>query len=1148
MTEKKELSYLELKRRLNEAESELHCLHEDRVEIIRSESGTLEIYAGGAAREHHIKQVLLTTCYINQLIIHEIDRQRLVEDSCASLTIMHSYQTAWIALFDEYHNLIMFTSSGFGDGSEETRHLLASGEIPNCIGRTLEEDELVVIDDPVSYCGNCPVMKNQTGRAILSHKLAYNGKVYGIISVSIPAAYSDDKEECNLFREIVGNLSFALFRLELEEQRKTAEKERIDILESISDAFFALDDRMVVTYFNGAAARHLKKQADEVVGKPLFDVFPEGRGSIFEKKYLQAIRTRKAIAFETFFDVDPYRNWYDVRIYPRARGISVYFLVTTRRNTTIETLARQKNELSAIFYGIGDAVIATDAEGMISRMNPVAEKFTGWTEAEALGRELGEVFCIVNEEMHYLPDKTFYGMLHEKGSGELPCYAQLTHKDGGKRPISYSCSIIRNHQEEGTGYVFVFTDKTEERLTRRLLEMRFTLIEYAANHTLEELLTRSLDEVGAFVESPIGFYHFVEPDQQTVFLQQWSTRTLKEFCRAEGKGSHYSIEKGGVWADCVREKKPVIHNDYASLPRKKGLPEGHAGLAREMLIPVIRDDRIVAILGVGNKSTDYTEGDMEVVSYLADLTWEIVRYKRAEEELRESRERLNSAQLVAKMGDFTWDVETGRVTWSDTLYDLLQFDRSIKIETARANLNIIHRDDRSRATRWLNEALKSGTEELAPNEYRLECRDGRILDVRTMGIIERREGKAVKVFATVQDISKQKKAEEENKKLQAQFAQAQKMESVGRLAGGVAHDFNNMLTLILGHTELAFGQVDPSQPLYNDLKEIHSAARRSANLTRQLLAFARRQTITPRLLDLNETVGNMLKMLQRLIGEDIDLAWVPGLDLEHVFVDPAQVDQIMANLCVNARDAISGIGRITIETHNATLSEEYCAERPGFLPGDYVMLAVSDNGCGMEKEIMDKIFEPFFTTKDRSKGTGLGLATVYGITKQNNGFINVYSEPGNGTAFKIYFPRYAAESKPRHSENISTVRKGSGETILLVEDELTILNLGRMMLERLDYQILTANSPSEAIRLAREHPQKIDLLITDVVMPEMNGHDLADYLKTRSPDLKILYMSGYTADVIAHHGVLKKGMKFIQKPFSIMELANKVHEVLTAKE
>jgi two-component system cell cycle sensor histidine kinase/response regulator CckA len=396
------------------------------------------------------------------------------------------------------------------------------------------------------------------------------------------------------------------------------------------------------------------------------------------------------------------------------------------------------------------------------------------------------------------------------------------------------------------------------------------------------------------------------------------------------------------------------------------------------------------------------------------------------------------------------------------------------------------------------------------------------------------------------DITERKRAEAERGKLEAQLLQAQKMESVGRLAGGVAHDFNNMLGVILGNVELAVETVDPAEEsLRSNLEEIRKAAERSANLTRQLLAFARKQTVAPKVLDLNETVASMLKMLRRLVGEDVNLVWLPGTELYPVKMDPSQIDQILANLCVNARDAIGGVGKLTIATANSTLDDDYCVAHAEAVPGEYVNLVVNDNGCGMDKATQERLFEPFFTTKELGKGTGLGLATVYGIVKQNNGFIKVTSEPGKGARFEICLPRHvAAKTGPAHADPLTVPVARGHETILVVEDEPAILDMTKRMLARLGYTVLTASTPGEAIRVASAYAGVIHLLMTDVVMPEMNGRDLAKNLLTSFPSLKRLFMSGYTADVIAHQGVLDEGVHFIQKPFSKKDLAARVSEAL----
>ena len=410
------------------------------------------------------------------------------------------------------------------------------------------------------------------------------------------------------------------------------------------------------------------------------------------------------------------------------------------------------------------------------------------------------------------------------------------------------------------------------------------------------------------------------------------------------------------------------------------------------------------------------------------------------------------------------------------------------------------------------------------------------------------EDKIVGAVVTFRDITEYKRGEKERKRLEEQLFQAQKMESVGRLAGGVAHDFNNMLGVIIGRAEMALEKDVPTDKLQHDLKEILKAGLRSADLTRQLLAFARKQTAVPKTLDLNDTISSMLKMLRRLIGEDIDLLWVPELDLWKVKIDPSQVDQILANLVVNARDAISGVGAITMRTENVVVDDSYRAETPEFIPGEYVLLSVSDNGDGMSREVREKIFEPFFTTKELGKGTGLGLSTVYGIVKQNDGFIYVASELGKGTTFNIYLPRLEAPISQVPSKEVAGKPRTGTETILLVEDDEAILDLSKIILEKLGYTVLAAHTPVLALHLAEEHPGELHLLITDVVMPEMNGRALAEQLGAIRPNLKCLYMSGYTADVITHRGILNGGVNFIQKPFGSDELAAKVRQVLESLE
>ena len=385
----------------------------------------------------------------------------------------------------------------------------------------------------------------------------------------------------------------------------------------------------------------------------------------------------------------------------------------------------------------------------------------------------------------------------------------------------------------------------------------------------------------------------------------------------------------------------------------------------------------------------------------------------------------------------------------------------------------------------------------------------------------------------------------ENRRMEEQLRHARNLEALGRLAGGIAHDFNNMLNVILGYAEISLERLGPDSPVAPNLREIMKAGQRSATLTSQLLAFSRKQIAAPRVLRLNESIAEQLNMLRRMIGEDIGVAFRPGTDLWNVRIDPSQVTQILANLAVNARDAIDGVGSITIETSNAMVDEAYCRAHGDALAGEYAVLSFSDTGQGMDAETLAQIFEPFFTTKEPGKGTGLGLATVYGIVKQNGGFITVYSEPSIGTTFKICFPRVPGEAAQAVETAVGPLPAGS-ETILLVEDEEQILSLAARILEKQGYRVLPAGTPEIACHLAERHDGEIHLLLTDVVMPGMNGRDLQRRILESRPGIRTLFMSGYTEDVIAHRGILDKGVSFLPKPFTVRSLAEKVRSVLDA--
>ncbi|WP_187426698.1 PAS domain S-box protein [Geothermobacter ehrlichii] len=818
------------------------------------------------------------------------------------------------------------------------------------------------------------------------------------------------------------------------------------------------------------------------------DSFAQSRGEIENKKYVW-----KSVAHLPREALTTVRQ----AIWLKLGGVAVVLLsllgLGSRELAKIWAAMRADAELHNIMMkAIGDGVIATDVRGRVKLLNPVAEALTGWTDAEARGKQVEEVFRLVHEETGEKAEDLIAKVLRD---GHLmlglATNTLLIAKDGVERPIAASAIPIRNVQGDITSVVLVFRNQSEKRQAEE------------AQRLLAETIRASLNEIYIFAADTLRF----------LFINDAALRNL-------GYTMAQMLEMTPL------DLKPTFTRETFE----------------ELIAPLRRHELQRLVFETEYRRVDGSMYPVEVHLQLIEsagppvfraLVTDITERKRAEAE----RERLIAA--IEHVGEIIFITDlAGTIQYVNPAFEAI---------TGYTREEVLGQTPR---------ILKSG--EHGQSFYRDlwgtitsgKTWQGRIVDKRkdgtlftvdaTISPVKDRSGQIVSYVAVKRDIT-------EYLQVATQLQQAQKMESVGRLAGGVAHDFNNMLSVILGCAEIAMGRVDPTRPLFPILLEIRKAAERSADITRQLLGFARRQMVEPKVLDLNKTVEGTLKILRRLIGENIDLVWLPDSGVGQVKMDPAQINQILANLCVNAQDAIADTGKITIETRNVTFDNDYCARHTGSIPGKYVLLAVSDNGCGMDKETLANIFEPFFTTKETGQGTGLGLATVYGIVKQNNGFINVYSEPGHGTTFKIYLPRYQGEARlPRQDGHGVTAPCGQ-ETILLVEDEPAILDATKTMLEQQGYTVLPASSPGEALRLAEAHSGEIHLLMTDVIMPEMNGRDLARNLTALYPNLKSLFMSGYTANVIAHHGVLNENVNFIPKPFGMQALCVKVREVLDRK-
>ncbi|HZI41099.1 MAG TPA: PAS domain S-box protein [Gemmatimonadaceae bacterium] len=519
---------------------------------------------------------------------------------------------------------------------------------------------------------------------------------------------------------------------------------------------------------------------------------------------------------------------------------------------------------------------------------------------------------------------------------------------------------------------------------------------------------------------------------------------------------------------------------------------------------------------------------------------DITARRHAEERLAENRALLAAAEELAHVGSWALDVDSGALTWSDELYHIMGLEPQSEIVSTASFLARVHVDDRDVIHRAFETLQRDGI--APPVECRILRPDGSERTLQSRGRAQRdKSGRIVGLIGSAQDIT-------DRVRLEDQLRQSQKMEAIGQLAGGVAHDFNNLLTVIKAYSGLVVDQLDEGSQLRTDVGEIQRAAGRASSLTQQLLAFSRKQVLEPRVLDPNAVARELEPMLRRLIGDNVQVKLRLPSSVGRVKVDRSQIEQVLINLVVNARDAMPQGGSVTIETADVVLDGAYLGRRPVVAPGRYVMIAVSDTGGGMDAATKSRIFEPFFTTKPTGKGTGLGLSTVYGIVKQSSGYIWVYSEPGMGATFKVYLPLLEADEIS--AETMADLRPAAlvgSETVLLVEDEPSVRSIARRILERNRYMVLEAHDGRDALRVADQYKQPIQLLLTDMMMPELSGGDVWSALSKTRPELRVLYMSGYTNDDMVRRGLLDAGAAFLQKPFTAADLTLAVRSVLDAE-
>ncbi len=837
----------------------------------------------------------------------------------------------------------------------------------------------------------------------------------------------------------------------------------------------------------------------------------------------------------------------------------------TQRKLEEEAMRQSVTRYHDIFDAAVDAMIIHDpVTWQILDVNNAMLRMYGFSsKEEARNCKTGELSA--NAHPYTLDEAQPY--LQRAMEGQTPVYEWLSKKNTGE--LFYTENTMRRTQIAGqTRILVVIRDITEHKQAEIYREMSIDVLKILNDSapfpkTIQRVLGSikshtGFDAVGIRLQDGDDYPYFVQDGFSSDFLLTENSLiergadggvcrdcdgniSLECTCGLVISGrtdpAHPLMTRGGsFW---VNDSFPLLEltpdQEPRNRPRNNCIHQNYASVA---LVPIKIQETIVGLIQLNDKRKGrFTLETVEMMEGIAAHIGSAMMRIQAEAKLKQSDDWHRTILQTAMDGFLLANMQGQVLDVNEAYCRMIGYSAQELLSMRISDLEAI--DSVGEIDARHDELIKLGEMRFESQHRR---KDGTICDLEISIKYDPTGDGQIVVF--YHDITARKKAEEVRVALETQLQQAQKMETVGRLAGGVAHDFNNMLGVIIGHTQMAMDGLDPTLPLYEDLTEIKLAAERSAELTRQLLAFARKQTVQPKELDLNETIAGMLKMLERMVGENVQLMWKPSADIWRVKMDPSQVNQILANLCVNARDSIADVGQVQIETNNITIDESYCAIHTGFEPGDFVRLTVNDSGCGMSKDILTHVFEPFFTTKGVGEGTGLGLASVYGAVKQNDGFINVYSELGHGTLFSVYIPRFKHITKEL-LEGITTVPTICGhETILLVEDETSILRLAKKMLERLGYNVIAAASPGEATELAKRHHGEINLLLTDVVMPEMNGRDLARNLLSYYPGMGRLFMSGYTSDVIAHQGKVEEGMYFIQKPFSMSELSTMVRRAL----
>ena len=889
---------------------------------------------------------------------------------------------------------------------------------------------------------------------------------------------------------------------------KKSEQKYKNLIKSMTDIIIVIDDqdRFVDVHYQENSPLFLSPE--EFLGKKRQNVLPKPINKLFDANSRKVRQTREPQRFDYPAQIEGQDKWFIATLYLHENGKDILTRIrdiTKRKQAEIE-LEKQEKNLRTTLNSIGDAVISTDLHGRVVRMNPVAEELTGWEQKEAKGKEIDEVFDIVNAKTGKDVESPVNQVLEEGKIVGLANHTVLKSKHGNEYQIADSGAPIKDENDDVTGVVLVFRDVTEE------YEMRLAL--YRSEKKYREIFNNANDAIFLHKLSDDGSPgKFIEVNDVASEMLGYSKEEL------------VAMKPGDIEPEESAERIPEL---MEKLKEKENITfEINQKTKDGELIPV-------EISSHAFKLNDE--------KYSLSIARDITERKEARKKLKNSVRKYKALFEQSLDGVFLHDIKGNILDVNQAAVEQSGYTRAELLEMEVFDL---HTDNTMSKDDILRQWNEWETNQKTIIEDYHKKKDGSLipLEIKTGRVYF---GDEELMLAITRDVSARKRAEDEKENLQEQLLQTQKLESIGTLAGGVAHDFNNILTVIIGLSQMILNQTEHSNSNYQHLKSIDEAARRAADLTRNLLLFSRKQDMDLKNLNLSEIIENLNKMLNRLIGEDIRMHNNLADDLWDTEADQGQIEQVITNLVVNARDAMPDGGNLTISTQNVFIDKNKAQTIPDIDPGQYVMLSIEDTGHGIDKSIQDKIFDPFFTTKGRSEGTGMGLSVVHGIIKEHSGLINVYSESGQGTIFKIYMPVAESKSKDANKEILESMDKftGNGEKILIVEDEIPVLQYLENVLNSNNYTTVSAENAEEALQIFQDEKHNFDLMISDVIMTGMDGVELADQIRSEKDDLKIILSSGYSDRKVARSEIRKKDYSFIQKPYDVVKLLKIVHETL----